>query len=1008
MSEMNHKIFEDDGFGEGQVILRDEMDRGINYNIGASILANLDDLLEKYLRLNNLHFGVQGRLNLQGQVQTPLDLYEEAGLAIRLQAVAEISAVAALTFELKTQELLEQIQQKPELQGFPAQLCEVFLEESTLKGGIFGKASLSLMAYANLVLTGRLLQEKSEQDKPKFHLEYEFGFGFIAGGGYRIFLEIEFDHVRRLIGRMSNQIVNDSIKQLERQLTESESGLKPALSSLSMPIKLAFRSAYELGLFLTSEDEEDPEEMTQRCVQLIFEEAQCWMLEYLAKIGYNKLIELTSNQTLIDLLKNIPNDAFRYTDETISYWEQVFQAASMETQADFLNMLAKTWSAVQLSLFVSSNLFGEGPFTLPTPPISIREQLNELNIDGLLKYLLNQEVDESLIQSEEVKIFLSIFQPTLGETPNQVIKTLFTSLREIPEIDAQNLVQGLQSYISKVVDEQLTPILNRSELIYIRDMILPALRMAFDVSFVEMCQWNNSEFEKKEMREALSTVLMNLLGKTLLHTTDTLTVKVQENLQALLSQAAEKLGTNEQFKDAIIKTADTLIKFETERHQRILNLLLQVINPLPATDVREFALSLKNRKMMPKSQEIEGAALEVLQDLYGKLETHIRKMMQSLADLLLDLARQFLGELESQIRNWVQGLLNALQQLTEQLQRLLAALQQLTEQIAELRDRFRSGIDDASRSLLDEGLHNDISNQVVNLFIGQAFNILGGKNLPRKIKDYVRDRLSGPATSLAAGVINSMLLESLRQLTFNADEMLDSLRGHSLEEFEDVLMTRMLEQIEGQIRERMGDSNPGGDISIHVRIRPIIDKTVDLGRIEVPIHQLLSAVHSAINSRNILQQPVRQIAELAQELFARENEERDTTLQVADAEERKRTQESIVAQTQAPNLEVRILSPVANEIYEGEIPIQIQFLGISRSFLGEGDNPKRLTVWINGTELPLSTFTVTEDGGILALSRNLSTQETQPGVNVLLTAVLDGHGNRNEQQTPFGLVPPTS
>ncbi|EPF11113.1 hypothetical protein ICA_02800 [Bacillus cereus BAG1O-3] len=1008
MSEMNHKIFEDDGFGEGEVILSDEMDRGINYNIGASILANLDNLLKKYLRLNNLHIGVQGKLNLQGQVQTPLDLYEEAGLAIRLQAVAEISAVAALTFELKTQELLEQLQQKPELQGFPAQLCEVFLEESTLKGGIFGKASLSLMAYANLVLTGRLFQKKSEQDKPKFHLEYELGFGFIAGGGYRIFLEIEFDHVRRLIGRMSTQIVNDSIKQLERQLTESEAGLKPTLSSLSMPIKLAFRSAYELGLFLTSEDEEDPEEMTQRCVQLIFEEAQYWMLEYIAKIGFSKLIELTSNQTLIDLLKNIPNEAFCYTDKTISYWEQVFQAASTETQAEFLNILAKTWSAVQLSLFVSSSLFGEEPFRFPNPPASIRGQLNELNIDGLLKHLLNQEVDEWLIQSEEVKIFLSIFQPTLGASPTQVIKVLLTSLQEIPEIDAQSLVQGLQLYIGKVVDEQLTTILNRSETTYIREIVLPALRMAFDVSFVEMCQWNNSEFEKKEMREALSTVLMNLIGKTLLHTTDTLTVKVQENLQALLSQAAEKLGTNEKLKDAMIKTADTLIKFETERHQRILNLLLQVINPLPATDTREFALSLKNRKMMPKSKEIEGAALEVLQDLYEKLETHIKKMMKSLADILLDLARQFLGELENQIRNWVQGLLNALQQLTEQLQRLLATLQQLTEQIAELRDRFRSGIEDASRSLLDGGLHNDISNQVVNLFIEQAFNILGGMGLPRQIKDYVRDRLSGPATSLAEGIINSMLLDPLRQLTFNADEMLDSLRGHSVEEFEDILMNRMLEQIEGQIRELIGDRNPGGDISIHVRIRPLINTTVNLGRIEVPIPSLLSVVRSAINSRNILQQPVHQIAELAQELFAKENEERDTTLQIADAEERKRTQESIVAQTQAPNLDVLILSPVANEIYEGEIPVQIQVLGVSRSFLGEGDNSKRLTVWINRTELSLSTFAVTEDGGTLTLSRNLSTQETQSGINVLLTAALDGHGNRKEQQTPFGFVPPTT
>src|SRR5690242_9636504 len=62
--------------------------RGINLDLGLSAIAQLDASFHRFLAANLSGQGV-AQATVRGQVQMPLNLFDEVGVAIRLQAVAE-------------------------------------------------------------------------------------------------------------------------------------------------------------------------------------------------------------------------------------------------------------------------------------------------------------------------------------------------------------------------------------------------------------------------------------------------------------------------------------------------------------------------------------------------------------------------------------------------------------------------------------------------------------------------------------------------------------------------------------------------------------------------------------------------------------------------------------------------------------------------------------------------------------------------------------------------------
>ena len=133
-----------------------ELKRGFDLELGAEALVGLDASVSKFLSID-----VQGQANavarVRAQVQVPLDLFDEAGLAIRLQAVAEAAAGIQLAIGLDIGDFLDLARSDPHMQGVAMRLLKIFLDEVQIEGGVLAKASAAAMAYANIAITGRLI-----------------------------------------------------------------------------------------------------------------------------------------------------------------------------------------------------------------------------------------------------------------------------------------------------------------------------------------------------------------------------------------------------------------------------------------------------------------------------------------------------------------------------------------------------------------------------------------------------------------------------------------------------------------------------------------------------------------------------------------------------------------------------------------------------------------------------------------------------------------------------------
>ena len=98
---------------------------------------------------------------VRAQVQMPLDLFDEAGIAVRLQAIAEAAAGVQLGIGLNIGDFLALAADDPRMRGAPMELLKIFLDEFTFQGGVMAKAAAAAMAYANLVATGSFIKRGS-------------------------------------------------------------------------------------------------------------------------------------------------------------------------------------------------------------------------------------------------------------------------------------------------------------------------------------------------------------------------------------------------------------------------------------------------------------------------------------------------------------------------------------------------------------------------------------------------------------------------------------------------------------------------------------------------------------------------------------------------------------------------------------------------------------------------------------------------------------------------------
>ena len=532
-----------------------ELRRGINLGLGAESLVQLSGSVRKFIAADATA-QANAAVRVQAQVQVPLDLFSEAGFALRLQAVAEAAAGITVGIGLTVGDFLALAGADPRMEGAPLRLLALLLEpgQVTITAGVKAKAAASAMAYANFLVTGSLAGAK-----PGFLVAAEAGLGLKAGAGYQVFANFGLTSPHRFIRRSIDIAVDETVRLVSAQVTGGVA--RQAISELRAPAKIAFRVAFETGWALAENggvfNANAGPQLAQRVCIVILEEGQRLLLETLinyAGDAFQQLLEQTgisqqnwdaadpARTQLADKLRQMPDDPFEASQANRDYWTGVATSmarlsvqlgASVASQRN--EFAAILWSAVQL-LFVGteriSNLqvrgavIGAGANTrtvafdraLPAqPPSQIRDTINtalglsqgsSISEGKLVDFLIRDAVIQPLIQAApNLKTVLDIVFGPAGGTGAAAARTL---LREagafVPGPNGavssvatlRALLNGLQAYAADRLKDEVLPIArqalagNRELRLYLDEVLMPAMDFTVRLLMERVLAWSQN------------------------------------------------------------------------------------------------------------------------------------------------------------------------------------------------------------------------------------------------------------------------------------------------------------------------------------------------------------------------------------------------------------------------------------------------------------------------------------------------------------------------------------
>ncbi len=505
--------------GSALATLKAELRHGAAFDLGLGAYVNLDANFQKYIAAE-MTGQAMAEVRVTGQVQVPLNLFEEIGLAVRLKLAAEAAAGVSLRLGLSPGEIFSLVENDLRVQGLPLKLFRIFLEEVTFGGGLYAKAAVSAMAYVNLVVTGRALQGPTQNENPGFNFLFEMGAGLKAGAGYRFFVNAGIANFAQLVSRSVDALVDEIIVLILNQLPATATSEAAVVRAFAPPAKIALRNAYEVGILLGNADQPVPvtadgaKRLALRCCHVIQEESQRYLLQRIASAALYDL-EQTLRQELANLggaewstaneairalgekLTECPSEPFAATN--LGFWVEVIPLASNALDAVSPSAplprkpIAILWAAMELLNVCTkrlSNPQARASFSLaglnPTaaqqsfqgtvvsdPGAIIRREIRGNNTSGALRleeliaYLVNEGVDLAVTLLPDVDAYLGIFQGRIGATVSEVAAVLLSQLGPVkndsqgnPDIQASlsALADGLSGFLTQTVQQQLAPI----------------------------------------------------------------------------------------------------------------------------------------------------------------------------------------------------------------------------------------------------------------------------------------------------------------------------------------------------------------------------------------------------------------------------------------------------------------------------------------------------------------------------------------------------------------------
>ena len=598
----------------------------------------------------------------------------------------------------------------------------------------------------------------------------------------------------------------------------------------------------------------------------------------------------------------------------------------------------------------------------------------------------------------------------LGSAANTVARTILRNVGSVitgssGQLDARaslSAIAGtLRDFVSGQLHEQLAPVL-REQLpadlrAYFDEVFLPTTDFTLGTVFSVIIDWTRRGADKDRLVEALSGVLMKLVGRSLVVTADIMLATAQNQMQGILNNLADHIDAPngivhelsgrqnlpipvseiaELTADALRIGAEVLGPLTEGQRAKIRSLMYVVIDPLPIDADADFLQQLANPGLIPNEASMRELATE-LGVLGGeRFLLFVQKLIELIASKVLAELAELLAAVQQQLKQWVDDAQRALEDMQRALGQLLAEIERLGREVAERFDDAAQDLLAAFVPLATRSGRNKFKSKLAGEIIDDALAVLTDNDIyrnlaPPDLKTTMRSMARDAVEEALDNDVIDGVLDILGELAEELDSIMDDVRELDpdrdlAEQVGNLLINRISDAIYDGIG-RDPHINVGFDVNI-LGVR----RRVSLGRIDVPVEALVDGMRGAVRALDAFEDAVRDAAASLASAFASEQRLREADAERADVgAQRERLSRQRSALVTAPR-GLRILSPASGGVAVGTVKLRIEVQGLAPDAAIDDDSPASVHVFLNGRELPLSGFTLSELGGPMTTPAGLT------------------------------------
>ncbi|OUB58705.1 hypothetical protein [Bacillus thuringiensis] len=842
----------------------DENKRGIHREWGfiGEAGTNIDTLLKEWANLNFfLKASVEADVGIRGQ--TPLNLFdmkEQAGLALQLQVIARAAIAIGLDIDLTIGELMKELQIYSNPDDFMTELLNIFFEETEIEGVMYAQVAIAVMAYTHLIITGSFFSNQHTENTPGFKMIFDAGYGFIAGGGYRCYVQVKMTNPRKLIYRTSELTVGECMKSVSSF---------SVLRIMEAPLKIGLRLAYMLGEELERNYLAGDPRVNQT-IQVIIEEGQRWFLHQFNQHARDNLKSLI---TSMNMPTSIASNLLRKLDEraitTVEFSKNLHDIMSLSLailpslppvyKESWLTQLCVIWSSMNLYISVSEEQLKDVPRYYHfhgSLGISIPETIsNEINRylgklpsnllqkEQLMTFLFDNALTSILQQQNNIYYVISIYKDLYSGSEQEVVQQLFNfaPLKDFlaDRATLDKLFNGLYLFfqthmvhINYILEQEMTEYKALSDML--NHSVFPSLSLVLEIIIPEILNgYLNESKIRRNMVEALSSALLPLIGRTLIQIQDGILSKTKDQLGFKLRQAGKELehiNLPQKFEEydlgkfIVFDIKDYMIEFlefvdTPEFTKSYINHIFKVMI-YPMQHALEVMAEIIEKHPYPKSVFYDMEAIltpisnwKNTMDFYRNLtndpnwlpqETKVKKLLEDLGKyMLIDMQKYNTQLISILLKAMLTKLLEDIEFVIIFIQNLLNTLLNLIG--GELANKLSGPLGDFIEKIVgDDPL---TYYHIPNKYLDKALNLL-------------RDEIN-------KGVINNIIPSitgALIKGDLDAKTIINALRGQELNSnlFREVI----IEQIKNHLIEELDDTL-GINVSFSVPIEDIIGDVAD-------------------------------------------------------------------------------------------------------------------------------------------------------------------------------------